>query len=231
MYKIIVLVLILSFSISCYIKQQETPVNDNINYEELYQNTQIDRKPHSSRYGSLYQDDSVLSNLAVEHKARNINDIITVLITESSSASNRAITTSQKDSSYDMGVTNLFGLENNDLGFNPSTSVGAGAQSSFSGTGETRREGEVRSTVTARVVQKFPNGNLLIQGSREIIINHERQMIYISGIIRPRDISRNNTVYSRNISDMQLSYSGKGIVSENQRPGFLGRFLNYIWPF
>lgn len=230
MKRLFIIIITLMFA-SCYLRKQPEIGHTPINYEQVYHNTVIDNVPHQGNNGSLFQDNSIYNNMGVEHKARNVNDIVTVIITENTSASNRATTTSQKDSSYDMGVSNIFGLENRNLGFNPSSSLGTSAGNSFTGSGETTREGQIRATITARVIQKFPNGNLLIQGSREIVINNERQIIYISGLIRPIDISRDNIITSTKISDMQLSYYGKGLISENQRPGFLGRFINYIWPF
>lgn len=77
----------------------------------------------------------------------------------------------------------------------------------------------------------MPNGNLKIKGTREVTVNNEKQLITLSGIIRSRDISPDNIVLSTYISDAMIAYSGDGIVNERQRPGWLARILDVVWPF
>jgi len=75
------------------------------------------------------------------------------------------------------------------------------------------------------------NGNLHIVGSREVLVNHETQMIILSGVIRPRDINDDNVILSTFVSDAKIAYSGSGIVNDRQRPGWLANLLNSVWPF
>ena len=75
------------------------------------------------------------------------------------------------------------------------------------------------------------NGNLIIQGNREVRVNHENQIITLTGMVRPRDISADNVIMSTYIADARISYSGSGIVNDKQRPGWLVRLLDNIWPF
>jgi flagellar L-ring protein precursor FlgH len=77
----------------------------------------------------------------------------------------------------------------------------------------------------------LPNNNLKIVGSREVLVNHETQMIILSGIIRPRDIDDDNIILSTFISGAKIAYSGSGIVNDRQRPGWLANLLNSVWPF
>jgi flagellar L-ring protein precursor FlgH len=77
----------------------------------------------------------------------------------------------------------------------------------------------------------MPNGNLKIVGTREVMVNNENQLIILSGIIRPRDISDENVITSTFISDAKIAYSGSGIVDDRQRPGWLANLLNNVWPF
>ena len=85
--------------------------------------------------------------------------------------------------------------------------------------------------MTARIVDILPNGNLVIQGNREVRVNHENQIITLTGLVRPRDISADNVVLSTYLADARISYSGSGIINERQRPGWLTRVMGKIWPF
>ena len=106
-------------------------------------------------------------------------------------------------------------------------------ESSFNhqGTGTTQRSGALSAYMTARVVDVLANGNLFIQGNREVRVNHENQIITLSGIVRPRDISAENVIQSTYIADAQITYSGTGIVNDRQKPGWLTRVIDKVWPF
>ena len=102
---------------------------------------------------------------------------------------------------------------------------------SFDGSGETSRDESMTASITARVIDVLPNGTLVIQGSREIKVNNENQRITLSGLIRPVDISPDNTILSSYVANARIEYSGSGSVSDKQRPGWLTRFVDFIWPF
>ncbi len=87
------------------------------------------------------------------------------------------------------------------------------------------------ATITVRVVAVLPDGNLKIAGSREVAVNNEKQLIALTGFVRPEDIDHTNTVLSTDISDARIAYSGIGIVNDRQRPGWVMRTLDVIWPF
>ncbi len=199
----------------------------------------VDKEPAVKHDGSLWQDDCLLSELFINPKAGKIGDIVTIKIVESSSASNKASTNTNRSSSLSMGVDSLFGLEDRYKSssakphpfFNPFAKVQGGLSSTFDGSGTTARSGDLTAFITAKVTKVLPNGNLNIVGTREVIVNNEKQTIALSGIIRPRDISPNNVILSTYISDARIAYSGAGIVNDHQRPGWLARILNWISPF
>ncbi|MGB2689211.1 MAG: flagellar basal body L-ring protein FlgH, partial [Desulfobacterales bacterium] len=89
----------------------------------------------------------------------------------------------------------------------------------------------VKAYITAVVRKVLFNGNLYISGQREIRVNHETQYITLSGVVRPNDITSSNEVSSTYVADARIAYSGNGPVSDKQRVGWLGRVLNYVWPF
>ncbi|MEJ2639195.1 MAG: flagellar basal body L-ring protein FlgH [Desulfosarcinaceae bacterium] len=185
--------------------------------------------------GSLWTDQSDFGSLFTNPKARRVGDIVTIRIVESSSATNKASTQTGRSSSVSAGVDNFFGLENkysaNSPFFNPFGKVGGGLESDFGGSGTTKRSGDLTATITARVIDILPNGNLIVMGSREVMVNREKQQITLSGIVRPRDISAENVVLSNYIADAKISYSGSGVINDRQRPGWLARALDIIWPF
>jgi flagellar L-ring protein precursor FlgH len=191
--------------------------------------------PVPSTEGSLWQAHGPYEDLFLSQKARRVGDIITVQIVESSSASNRATTETERSSGLEAGVSNFFGAENqypaDKSFFNPFAGVKGDMTSDFEGDGTTQRSGEFRATLTARVITVLPNGNMRILGTREIKINNETQYIYLSGLVRPEDITAGNTVLSTQVADAKLDYSGFGIIDARQRPGWLANALNRIWPF
>jgi flagellar L-ring protein precursor FlgH len=217
----------------CASRIKETkPLMDNIVNE-------ADKKPALKHDGSLWQDDGPLSELFINPKARKTGDIVTIKIVESSSASNNATTNTGRDSSLSMGIDSFHGLEDRYAPtstvkphpfFNPFAKLQGGMSSTFDGSGTTARSGDLSAYITARVTKVLPNGNLEIEGTREVTVNSEKQTITLSGIIRPRDISPDNVILSTYISDAKIAYSGSGIINDRQRPGWMARILDWVWP-
>jgi flagellar L-ring protein precursor FlgH len=193
------------------------------------------RQPAPPSDGSLWQDNGGLGQMFVNVKARRIGDIITVRIVETSSAANKASTSTDRKSSVTGGLTNFFNMEQGYASdrpfFNPFSSVKASLESDFEGAGSTVRSGALNAYMTARIIDILPSGNLFIEGNREVRVNNENQIITLTGLVRPQDISSDNVVQSTYIADARISYSGTGIVDDRQRPGWLMRLLDKIWPF
>ena len=112
-----------------------------------------------------------------------------------------------------------------------SPEVESSYDAAFDGSGKTRRSGELSAIISARVVDILPNGNLVLEGKKDTIVNNELQFVVLSGIIRPEDINEENTVLSTMISDARIEYSGKGVIADEQGPGWLRRALDNAWPF
>lgn len=183
-------------------------------------------------------------NLFEDRKARRLNDLVTINIVESLSGSGTADTSTSRDSSGDYQLANLFGMQR-DFGihnlpliknafgdsdsFDPT--VKGSAKSVFKGKGDTNREGELIATITAKVVEVMPNGNLLLEARKELTINEEMQILVLRGMVRPDDIAMNNIVMSNKIADAQVYYVGDGVIQDKQKPGWLVRGLDKIWPF
>lgn len=184
--------------------------------------------------GSLWAD-SGSTRLFVDMRAREVGDLVTVEISETPSAKLDANTKTSRDSSIEAGLTDLLGymqtLEENNKRLDRTSLFKANFKPSFDGKGSSDRSGTVIASITARVVQVLPNGNLRISGKREVRVNNETQYITISGIIRPEDIQQNNVIQSTYIADARVEYAGKGVIADKQRPGWLMRILDHVWPF
>jgi flagellar L-ring protein FlgH len=185
--------------------------------------------------GSLWHDHGDVGELFINPKARRVGDIVTIKIVENSSATNKASTSTDRKSTMAAGLTGLFNMEKrfpaDQPFFNPFSSVGGSIDNKFEGTGATQRSGALTAYMTARVVEVMPNGNLSIEGNREVRVNAENQMITVTGVIRPRDISADNVIQSTYIADARIAYSGTGVLNERQRPGWLTRIFDKVWPF
>jgi len=193
------------------------------------------RANSSGKDGSLWNDNGPLNELFVNPKAGRIGDIVTVMIVESSKATNEASTDTQRASEFSAQIEKFLGLQEDfpkgDTSFNPFGKIKAGLDSTFKGKGATKRSGKLDAKVTARVVEVMPGGNLRIRGFRQVMINNEAQLITLTGIIRPRDISVENVVLSSRIADARITYNGIGVVNDRQRPGWLARLFDVIFPF
>ena len=182
--------------------------------------------------GSLWQASS--TSLIDDLKARRVGDTLTVIVTEQTSASKEATTGTGRSGSVAAGIPNLLGFEAKMAGLNgmdPTKLNSASTDSKYSGSGSTTRKDNLTATMTARVMEVLPNGNLLIEGRRNVMVNNEDQMIVLEGTVRPRDITPDNAINSSLIADARITYSGNGVISDRQRPGWLMNIIDVVWPF
>ena len=171
-----------------------------------------------------------------DHKAMNVNDIVTVVISETAkSSSTSAKKLSEADDSTLGGgafagsglVGGLFSKANtlSNIGFN-SKSV-----SNFSGQGVATKDATFSTTVTARIVKIMENGNYFISGKREILVDRQKQTIQISGVIRPYDINQKNTIDSSKMSDARIFYNTQGDVDRATNQNWGTKIVESVWPF
>lgn len=206
--------------------------NEPFTISNIYRMPQNKPAASEAQAGSVWRGQ--LTSLFVDQRANHIGDIVTVKIVEVSQASEKATTDTTRDSETSAGISNFFGLETNPNGpwKTPNTLISGGMKKNdFSGSGETTRGGSLSATITARVMDVLPNGNLAIEGKREIYVNNEKKEILLQGIIRPRDIAYDNSIFSTQVADAKVIYTGIGVVAEKQRPGWMARLLDFAWPF
>jgi flagellar L-ring protein precursor FlgH len=163
-------------------------------------------------------------SLFSDQKASRVGDAVTILVVESSSASNDASTEASRASDLSLNAAGQVG--DNSL---PTVSAGVGTTNGFRGEGGTSTRGNLRAKISAVVQSVLPNGNLVVQGKRKIIINNEEQEIRISGVVRPSDILADNSVYSFNVSEAEIAFEGSGMVSRSQGPGWITKFLHWLF--
>ena len=185
--------------------------------------------------GSLWPGESSRNMLFSDNKARYINDIVTIIIDESSSGQNKASTNTSKNSQSNAGINAMLGLNtsviNSNANLGGKLAIGGESASTLKGAGDTSRGGTLQARLTARVVRVLDNGNLLIEGRRQLTLNAEDQFIVITGVIRPEDIAADNWVLSSNIADARILYTGSGVLADKQHPGWMTRALDWVWPF
>lgn len=178
--------------------------------------------------GNLWHADGRMLCLFATPRATRVGNILTVRVVESATAKNSATTKTGRNSEISAGIDQLFTLEKY---VTPYTQASGSIDSQFEGNGSTDRSGKLMASITVRVVEVLPDGNMRIAGSRDVAVNNERQFITLTGLVRPEDVDYTNTILSTYISDAKIVYSGSGIVDDRQRPGWLMRTLDVIWPF
>jgi flagellar L-ring protein precursor FlgH len=175
-------------------------------------------------------DPNWMTGLMGDLRARRLNDLVTVRVVESVSAVGSADSNLDKDSKGAASLTKLFGLETKFPDWlDPTALAATSSNTTFKGGGQTQRTGELTATISARVVEVLPNGDLALEGIREVDINGDRQMIVLSGVVRTADIGPGNVVPSTAIGQMRIRYFGRGLIKDNLQPGWVIRILNKIF--
>lgn len=174
-----------------------------------------------------------------DHKAMHVNDIVTVVISENAKSANSGSKQLSEDDSLGLGggvfaaggtnsavnsaVKKLNGLTN--VGFD------AASSSAYTGKGSSTRDASLSTTVSARIVKVLQNGNYFISGKREILVDEQKQIIQIGGVIRPYDIDQYNRINSSQISDAKILYKTEGDVDRATKQGWGSKLMQSAWPF
>jgi flagellar L-ring protein precursor FlgH len=187
-----------------------------------------------SNPGSLYDPDGATS-LFADARARRVGDVVLIKVVETTLAKNKATTTADKESSIDLKASAYLGKDKLPLipgaTVGPDSLVNAGSTSEFEGDGETKRESTISTTVAARVSRVLGGGLMEVVGARETRVNGETQIVVVQGVVRDRDIDADNTIKSTSMAEARIELYGEGILAEKQRPGWLARILDNVWPF
>lgn len=189
--------------------------------------------PPEQNNGAIYQA-GYATPLFEDYKARRVGDVLTVLLQEATNASKSANTKTSKKSSATMEEPTIF---NKTFPLNSAWS-NFGLKGSLSGerendgSGSSTQSNKLSGSVTVTVAEVLPNGNLVVQGEKWVQLNQGKEYVRLRGVVRPLDITPNNTVNSTQVADAQISYGGTGAIADANAAGWLARFfLSPIWPF
>lgn len=186
--------------------------------------------PSPTALGSIYQEGpGWLSDV----RSHTVGDIITVRIDEGESGVHRASTNLSRGSKIEAGIPSLFTLGGalTKLGMDPARLVSAQTGNQHRGEGETSRTGRLNATLPVRIKKVLPNGDFYVEGSKVVLLNSEEHHLYLSGVARKLDLLADNSIQSSRLADLQVELTGRGVVSEKQRPGWASRIMDYVWPF
>jgi len=176
---------------------------------------------------SLYSQEmrqNAFKSLFSDQKANKVGDAITILVVESSQASNNAETQASRSSSLSLTAKGQVGKT-----AVPGADLGLGTNNEFSGSGATKTTGMIKTKISATIDSVLQNGNLLVRGSRKIVINGEEQIVKIKGIVRSSDIAADNSVLSYNISEAEIEFTGSGLIERSQSPGWITKFFHMLF--
>lgn len=191
--------------------------------------------PAPTEPGSLWNEVQARRLMGLEAGARQVGDLVTVLLLEETSTSIDANTDLARDSSASAAIEALLGAEKTITAAHPDMggqiSVGGGIGTGFTGGGGTSRGSAISTMLTCEVIEVLPNGNLRLWGYKKVRVNRETQYVVITGVVRPRDIQMDNTVVSDRLSEAEFEVTGSGVVADKQGPGVLSRILDRLWPF
>lgn len=240
--RVAVATVLLTSIVACGAKNVPDTANEvtpETNYDALMKKYVDEQKKNSDpSTPSVWGGTQYKSSLFSDSKGRQVGDIVTIEIDESASASNTVSTTSSRSSSTKAGVNAAFGLPldfgmKNFLGSKKSFSpkLDTNDKESYDGSGDNSREGQVTATIAAIVTSVLPSGNLIVEGHREILVDNEKQIITVSGIVRPKDITATNMISSTKIANAKISYIGKGQLADTTKQGWFHNLFSWAWPF
>jgi len=197
--------------------------------EEALRNSPNSSAPVGSP-GSVWTTGARLTDLGSDVRAARVDDLVTVLVAEHASAVASGITKTQRQSATANTITQLAGVTRATGPWANLANVSG--NTTLNGQGQTTRQTDLTTTLSARVTHVLPNGYLVVEGSKDIQVNSERQTVSVRGVVRPVDLSPGNVVPSTSLADLEVHINGKGVVNDAvRRPFFLYRLLLGLMPF
>ena len=183
--------------------------------------------------GSIYSE--AQPGFLEDTRALRVGDIVMVRINEKADAQGGATTNLAKNSNREVGVDAMLGLvpaiQKAYPDIDPAKLLALTSKFGFSGEGTTQRAGTLNALIGVKVKQELPNGDLYVEGTKVVMINHEEYHLYISGVLRPPDIAPDNSVDSSLIADARVEFTGRGDIDDQVNRGWLTKILDFINPF
>jgi flagellar L-ring protein precursor FlgH len=175
--------------------------------------------------GAIYQTTHEFS-LFADTRARQVGDIITVVLVEKTAAKKSAATSANKDASADIAMPKIMGYDI------ARGEAAIDASRKFTGGGDSSQSNQLDGNITVTVIERLASGNLRVKGEKQLTINQGDELVRLTGIIRPADIAPDNSILSSRVADARISYVGKGALADSNAQGWVSRILNSAWwPF
>ena len=210
-------------------KKKKQPATTAIEAQQSVNQSQSTATPPAN--GSLFSSHTTPTNLVTDFKPRGVGDLVFVDVVETSTATVSSAASRGRDSGTVGGLTTAIGAIPIAGAAATSTVITAMGQRKFEGKGSTQRQSTMNARIVARVVEVLPNGDLRIEAEKMVKINKEDEKLTLSGIVRSRDVSGDNSVPSTSVGDLKVALNGKGVASADNGPGWLFRLLDKISPF
>jgi flagellar L-ring protein precursor FlgH len=183
--------------------------------------------------GSLFSE--AHSGYLEDTRAGRVGDLVVIRIDESANASGNATTSLTRSSDGTTGASAMLGIVPALKKAYPSMDTDKllefASKSAFAGAGDTARKGQLTGSIAVRIAREMPNGDLFLEGTKVVLINNEEYHLYVSGLVRPSDISPDNSLASNRIADAQVEFTGRGDLADQQRKGWLIRLFDTMNPF
>ncbi|MEN6386407.1 MAG: flagellar basal body L-ring protein FlgH [Phycisphaerales bacterium] len=184
--------------------------------------------------------DQSKKDIYADDKARHIGDVITIIISEESKVDNKQKRNMEKKTDRSINFNGQLGIvsktpsgevTSNYLPRMPGVTMAADSSNKFDSKADFKDERSFEDSITVVVVDIMPNNNLVVMGTRTREIAGDKQVIEVSGIVRPTDISYSNTIKSNQIANFSIITKNTGYAANFNRPGWLGNFFDIVWPF
>ena len=184
----------------------------------------------SATNGAIYQS-GYETPLFEDIKARRVGDVLTIRLVEKTDASKKASTNLDRKNAIDLPNPTILGRPVTLIG-GATLATAVDSKQDFAGAGDSSQSNSLSGSISVTVAEVLPNGNLMVRGQKIMRLNQGDEYVRIQGIVRPTDISTENTVLSPNVADVQIAYGGNGAVADASTMGWLGRFfISVLWPF
>ena len=186
--------------------------------------------PTASSNGSLYQPHASVP-LFADLRAGRVGDILTIVLDEQTNATKSSTTSTSKTNSINSADATILGFPVT-AGGNPLFSTSVDSSAEFEGEGGATQSNRLEGSVTVQVVERLPNGNLVVEGEKWLTLNQGREFVRVSGIVRPIDIEPGNSISSQKVANARIEYGGRGALANANRMNWLARFFHSPWmPF
>lgn len=204
----------------------QKPIPDDPNFAPVLPEMQTNPVLTS---GSLF-DSEYSQNLYSDIKAHRVGDIITVELAESTTAKKKAKTELDKSTDVKLATPTILGKP---ASFNGNAlNATISSANAFAGESDADQSNSLTGSISVHVVQVMANGNLMVRGEKWITLNNGDEFIRLSGVVRPEDISPENSIPSMRVANARIQYSGTGAFADVQQQGWFSRFFsNPLWPF